>query len=192
MIDTILETTEQVVRKWYLLLIIGIILLAMGIWTLVTPVSSYLALSIIFAVGFFVNGLLQTFFAVANRSQNWGWSLVMGILGIILGLMLMFNPALSAITLPFYVGFMLLFHSVTGIGIALELKRQYVIDWGTLMALAVLGVVFSIILIFCPALAGISIVLWTGFAFLAMSFYSIYFSIRLRKLRKIVKKELGE
>lgn len=190
MIKDVIETTEQVVKKWYLPLIIGIVLVIMGIGTMITPASSYLALSVLFAIGFFVNGILETYFAIVNKSENWGWSLVMGILGIILGLMLLFNPALSAITLPFYVGFLLLFHSVTGIGIALHMKQNYVIDWGTLMVIAILGVLFSVILIFNPLLAGISIVLWTGFAFLASGFFSIYLSIRIRKLHKILKKEL--
>lgn len=188
MIEDILTSAHQVVRRWYLPLVIGVILLILGVWTLFTPAKSYVALVIVFAIGFLINGILETYFAIVNKTN--GWSLALGILSLILGLMLLFNPALSAITLPLYVGFMLMFRSVSGIAIALHLRRHYVIDWGTLMVFSVLGILLSFLMIFNPAFGGLSIVLWTGFAFLASGALSIVFALRLRKLHTFIQKEL--
>ncbi len=185
--ETFLKEVESGIKHWYLPLLVGIVLVAVGIWCIVAPAASYLALAIVFAVGFFLSGVFETFFAIANRSEKWGWSLAMGIMSIIVGFLMMVNPGLSAVTLTFYVGFMLLFYSVTGIGIALAIKEYYDVDWKTLMIVAVLGVILSLIMLFNPAFAGISIVLWTAFTFLTMGFYRIYIAIRLRKIKQIFK-----
>lgn len=185
--ETFLKEVENGVKHWYLPLLVGIILVMIGIWCIVAPAASYLTLAIVFAIGFFLSGVFETFFAIANRSEKWGWSLAMGIMSIIVGFLMMVSPSLSAVTLAFYVGFMLLFYSVTGIGIALAIKEYYDVDWKTLMIVAVLGVILSLIMLFNPTFAGISIVLWTAFTFLTMGFYRIYIAIRLRKIKKILK-----
>ena len=193
--NKIYKTIESAIKHWYLPLIVGILLIVLGIWTLITPLESYLMLSIVFAVGFFLSGVFEMIFALTNKHKSWGWSLALGILSIIIGLLLIMNPAISMVTLPFYVGFMLLFHSILGISSAYEMRRYGIMDWGWLMLVAVLGMIFSFIMLWNPIFAGLNIVVWTGIAFLVTGIYMIYFSTRLNKLNKLLKKmkkELGE
>lgn len=186
--ETIMGEVENSVKHWYLPLLMGIVLVAVGVWCIFAPVESYLALAIVFAVGFFVSGIFETIFAIENKSDKWGWTLAMGIMSIIVGFLMVVNPGLSAVTLAFYVGFMLLFYSVTGIGIALRIKDYFGVDWVTLLVIAILGVVFSLIMLFNPAFAGISIVLWTSFAFITMGGFRIYIAFRLKKANKFLNK----
>ena len=193
--NKIYKTIESAIKHWYLPLIVGVLLIVLGIWTLTTPLESYLMLSIVFAVGFFLSGVFEMIFALTNKHKSWGWSLALGILSIVIGLLLIMNPAISMVTLPFYVGFMLLFHSILGISSAYEMRRYGIMDWGWLMLVAVLGMIFSFIMLWNPIFAGLNIVVWTGIAFLVTGIYMIYFSTRLNKLNKLLKKmkkELGE
>ena len=193
--NKIYKTIESAIKHWYLPLVVGVLLIVLGIWTLTTPLESYLMLSIVFAVGFFLSGVFEMIFALTNKHKSWGWSLALGILSIIIGLLLIMNPAISMVTLPFYVGFMLLFHSILGISSAYEMRRYGIMDWGWLMLVAVLGMIFSFIMLWNPIFAGLNIVVWTGIAFLVTGVYMIYFSTRLNKLNKLLKKmkkELGE
>ena len=193
--NKIYKTIESAIKHWYLPLIVGVLLIVLGIWTLTTPLESYLMLSIVFAVGFFLSGVFEMIFALTNKHKSWGWSLALGILSIIIGLLLIMNPAISMVTLLFYVGFMLLFHSILGISSAYEMRRYGIMDWGWLMLVAVLGMIFSFIMLWNPIFAGLNIVVWTGIAFLVTGIYMIYFSTRLNKLNKLLKKmkkELGE
>ena len=185
--ETLLKEVESGIKHWYIPLIVGIVLVAVGIWCIATPVASYLALAVVFAIGFFLSGIFETFFAIANRSGKWGWTLAMGIMSIVVGFLMMVNPGLSAVTLAFYVGVMLLFYSVTGISIALGMKEYYNDNWKTLMIVAVLGIILSLIMLFKPAFAGISVVLWTAFTFFTIGFFRIYVAVRLRKIRKMLK-----
>lgn len=187
MANDFLKKVEKRIRHWYLPLIIGILSIAIGIWTIVTPAESYLALSIVFAVLFFMNGIFGTVFAISNRGSQWGWSFVFGILGIILGFILMTNPLVSAATLAIYVGFMLLFYSILGLSVAISDKEFLGTAGTSLTFLSILGLILSIIILWNPYLGGISVVLWTGFAFLSVGSFMITLSLRLRKVNKLMR-----
>lgn len=81
--QTTFRKIEKTIKRWYLMLLVGIVFVILGIWTIATPLSSYTALSIVFALGFLVNGIAEVIFAFGNRHQNWGWTLVLGILNIV-------------------------------------------------------------------------------------------------------------
>lgn len=190
--NKIYKTIENAIKHWYLPLIVGVLLIVLGIWTLTTPLESYIMLSIVFAVGFFLSGIFEMFFALSNKHKSWGWSLALGILSIVIGLLMILNPAISMVTLPFYVGFMLLFYSILGISSAYEMRQYGIMDWGWLMLVAVLALIFSFMMLWNPLFAGVSIVVWTGIAFIMTGLYMIYFSTRLNKLNKLRKKMINE
>ncbi|MCW1735871.1 HdeD family acid-resistance protein [Anaerorudis cellulosivorans] len=190
--NTIYKTIENAIKHWYLPLIVGVLLIVLGIWTLTTPLESYIMLSIVFAVGFFLSGIFEMIFAFSNKHKSWGWSFALGLLSIIIGLLMILNPAISMATLPFYVGFMLLFYSILGISSAYEMRQYGIMDWGWLMLVAVLALIFSFMMLWNPLFAGVSIVVWTGIAFIVTGFYMIYFSTRLIKLNNLWKKMKNE
>lgn len=189
MIERTFKKIEKNIKRWYLMLIVGIVFVILGIWTIATPLSAYAALSIVFALGFIVSGITEIGFALGNKYHNWGWALALGILSIIVGLLLLINPTVSMLTLPFYVGFTLLFRSISGMVSAYEMKQYGILDWGTLMLIAVLGLIFSFVLLWNPVFAGINVVIWTSVTFIVIGAYTIYYSFKLRKLNKMMSEE---
>ena len=177
---------DRTVKHWYLPLIMGIVLMIMGLWVFGTPVASYIALSIIFAVTFFVTGILEIVHAVENRKEmeQWGWSLAGGVLDLILGILLMAQVEVSMLVLAFVVGFGVLFRSIFAIGHAIESKKRQFKGWGYLLFLGILGLIFSFILIWNPIFAGLTIVFYTGMAFVMVGLFQIILSLGLRSLKK--------
>lgn len=167
----------------------GLLFIVTGVITFANPQGSYLALAIFFSVAFLVGGIFEIIFAISNRKEidGWGWTLVLGILTAIVGGMLVARPDVSMATLPFYVGFVLMFRSFSAIATAMDLKNYGILDWGNMMVLGVLGTLFSFFLIFNPVFGGLTIVFWTGIGFLVLGIYSIYMSFRLRKLKRTVE-----
>ncbi len=186
MANHFIKNLKDSVKHWYLPLIVGIILIGTGIWTFSSPEESYLALSIIFAISFLLSGILEVVFAISNKNEidSWGWTLAFGIMTALVGVMLLVHPEISMISLPLYVGFMVMFRSFGAIGIAMDLKSYGVLEWGTLMVIGVLGLIFSFILIWNPIFAGMTIVFWTGFAFLLSGIFNVYAAIKMRSLHK--------
>ena len=184
------KTIRNSIKHWYIPFLVGLIFLGIGIYTLTSPLASYLALSLIFSLSFLFSGLAEIFFSIANRKEidNWGWTLIFGSVTFLLGVLLVMNPAISKTTLPFYVGFLVLFRSIGGVSYAIELKNYGILDWGNLMLIGVLGVLFSFLLIWNPLFGGMTIVLSTGLALISGGIYSIYLSLKLKKLNAISSK----
>lgn len=185
-----LKTIKNAIKYWYLQLIVGLIFIGVGFWTFTTPLESYVALTFIFSISFIIAGISEMYFAIENREEldNWGWTLALGILGVIIGVMLLFNPDISAATLPFYVGFVVLFRSIYAIGASIDLKSYKIMDWGYLMAVGVIGVVFSIILLWNPNFAGMTLIFWTAMLFIIAGIFSVYLSLKLKKINDMPNK----
>ena len=186
MASSTLKTAVEAIRHWYIPLIFGIILLLVGIDVLSTPVASYLTLSVIFSVCFLASGILQLVFSITNRDRlhSWGWYLAGGILYTLIGLLLIATPQISIAVLPFIVGFFVLFQSVGALAWAYDLKQMNVLRWGNVAILGVLGIIFSFILLWNPLFAGMSLVIWTGMAFLFAGIAAIMLSFQLKKLKR--------
>lgn len=177
------------VRNWYLILILGIALIFTGTWVFNTPLVSYAALATLFAFTFLLTGILEIIFAISNRKEmdSWGWSLVGGIIDFLLGILLISLPETSMLFLSFYVGFGVLFRSAFAIARAIDFKKLNIGSWGILLVLGIIGLIFSFVLIFNPVIAGLTIVLYTGMAFIVIGFFHILFSFQLRKVKKWLK-----
>ena len=176
------------VRNWYLLTIGGMSFLALGILMFYTLPESYLDLARIFSLTFLLSGFAEIVFAIMNRKELevWGWLLAFGIFTLLIGILLFTHPQLTAATLPVFVGCGLLFRSVMAISISFELKNYGVTDWGKLLAIGILGAGLSFLLLLNPDFDGFSVVTWTGLAFITLGVYSIYFSLKIRRLHSIL------
>jgi len=189
----IINNVKNYSKHWYLSLILGILFIGAGIWVFMTPVSSYLALSILFSVTIFISGISEIIYSISNRKEmdNWGWVLTGGIIDLLFGLWLMSSPLLSIAVLPFVVGFMLMFRSMMAIGFAFDLKDFANSGWGWLLALSILGLLFSFVLLWNPAFAGLTLVICTGCAFVTLGVYRIILSFKLKHLHNLSKKISG-
>lgn len=186
--DTI-DSIKDTIKHWYLPLILGILFIAVGIWALITPAATYLSLALLFSVTFFVTGLLEIIFSISHRKQldGWGWSLASGILSFIIGVLLIIYPQVSILTLPLFVGFVVLFQSSMAIAWSIELKKYKVSNWGWLLFAGILGVILSFILLWNPLFAGLTVAVFTGIALITIGIFHIHFSIELKKLKKTFK-----
>ncbi|MDZ7635625.1 MAG: DUF308 domain-containing protein [Bacteroidales bacterium] len=161
---TFFQTITRSVKHWYIPLIIGIILIAAGIYVFTVPLETYLTLSVLFSISFIVIGLLNIFFSIRNRKilHGWGWYLVGGLLSLAAGIILSIYPGISIVILPFVVGFTLLFLSLLLMGYSFDMKSMGILNWGYAAILSVFGVLFSFMLIVSPLISGISLVTITG------------------------------
>ncbi len=177
------------VKHWYLLLILGIIFIATGIYTFAQPAESLLAISLLFTISFLIGGLFEIIYAVSNRHHihNWGWSLANGIITALIGVLMATSPALSLTTLMLYVAFTVLFRSFNAISTGRDLKG-YGSNANFLIFAGVLGVLFSFILMWNPVFAGMSMVIWIGMALIMAGICAIYLSLQLKGLHKKFEK----
>ena len=179
------QTVEKVTKYWYLPLVLGVLFIGAGVFVLFTPLASYLTLSFLFALTLLIGGALEVIYAIANRDINdrWGWTLVGGLLDLVIGILLVSNPALSAVVLLMYIGFALLFRAIMGIAWAVELKRAQVPNWGALMTVSIIGLILVLVMLWNPVFLGLTVVVYTALALVTVGAASIARAIFLKRVR---------
>lgn len=192
--SNIFKTITNTVKHWYIPLIIGILFIILGGYVFTVPLETYLTLSFIFSISFIVSGGLDIYFSIENSKSlsGWGWNLAIGILSLLLGIYLIMKPEISIVTLPLYVGFVLLFRSIKGFGFSFELKEMKVLNWGSLAIVSILSLLLSFFLIAHPIFTGFSLITLTALSFIALGISSIVFSFKMKKIKDFPKKVKSE
>lgn len=189
--NRLLNSVKKSTKYWWLSLCIGIMSIILGILFIAAAGPALLTIAILFVIGFIVSGLFEITFAIANRNtlDGWGWSLASGIIDLIIGILLAIaTPTLTIAVMIFFVGFYIMFRSIWGIGAAVEMKRAGFKDWGWLLALAILGIIFSFLVIIDPIIGGGFIVAFAAISFVIYGIYRIYYGIRLKSIRDDIDK----
>lgn len=130
------------VKNWWMSLLLGLLYIAVALCLLFAPVSSYVALSVIFSISILVSGILEVFFAAGNKKtiSSWGWYLAGGIIDLLIGIYLVFYPLVSMELIPFIVAFWLMFRGFTLCGYSTDLKRYGTKDWGWYLVFGILAI----------------------------------------------------
>lgn len=177
---------ENKLKYWYVPLILGIVFIGLGLWVFATPIATLLGIAIFFSIGFVFSGVFEIFYSISNRKEmrNWGWHLAGGAMTLLLGLLLFGRPDLTALVLSISIGFWLLFRSVMYTASSFELKEIGMRNWGWLLILGILGIIFSFILLFNPLLLGLTLVFWIGFGLIVTGIINIVIAFSVRKIKK--------
>lgn len=182
--NTVESTIQNSVKHWYLPLIAGIIFIAAGIYSFSVPAAVYATLTVFFIYSFVISGILEIAFALINSKElkGWGWYLVNGIIELVIGCVLASNPLLAAGTLPYFIGFIVLFRSTMLLGFAFELKHS-----GLLIFIGILGIILSFCLLDNPLFGASFIVTLTGITVIFAGIAWVALAIRLRALKKLIE-----
>lgn len=187
--ETVTEILRRPLKNWWIQLLLGIFFIVVGFWTMVTPLESYVTLSILFSVLMFISGIFELVFGISNikKVEGWGWYLAAGIIDFIIGLGLIAYPQISIAILPFFVAFWIMFKSFSAIGGAIEFRRWRVKYWWLMLIFGILGIIFTFMIIDNPLIGGLSIVLLTSYAFWSIGIFKIVLAFRLKNMHKRLK-----
>lgn len=188
-----LEGSRQAVRYWRLLLAGGVILFLIGVVVFAFPVQSYVGMAVLFGWLMLLTGVVETIVAVRNTHYvtGRGWMLAWGVIEIVLGLILVFNVALSSATLPVVLGFWLLMRGFSAVGLGGDMRAVgirgagWTILCGILLLLCALGILFQ------PLVFGsTAVVVWVGLSLLQAGASAALLGLQLRTAHRVADKQL--
>lgn len=187
--SNLIEDIQYNVKNWWWYLVSGLLFIATGIVIFASPAASYVNLSIVFSILMIGTGFSQIVFSSANSKvlRGWGWTLVSGIIDVALGTYLLLYPAVTMATLPFFVGFWLIFRSFYLMGSAFDLKALGVRGWGWVLFGAIVVLVLGGVIVYYPAAGVVSIIAFSGTAFIVGGFMNIYLAFLLKAVKGEVK-----
>jgi uncharacterized membrane protein HdeD (DUF308 family) len=187
--QNVIDTISSSVKYWWWFIIKGLLLAATGLVIFFRPAEGYTGLSILFSVVILGAGFSQIFFAVANSNimKGWGWTLASGVLDVVIGGYLLVYPVVTMATLPYILGFWLMLRSFYMMGASFDLKNLGVPDWGWLLFGGIVTMICAFLVLYYPAAGAISIVAWSGAAFLVAGIFNIVLAFKLKSLNKTVQ-----
>lgn len=182
--SSLIENSKQAVRYWWLLLIVGIVLLAVGILIFIFPMQSYLGMAVLFGWLMLFSGVLEVVLSSANKHfiTGRGWMLAGGVIEIILGIILIFNVALSAATLPIFLGFWLMLRGFSAIGLGGDMNAMDIPGSGWTIFTGILLLLCALWILFKPLVFGTAaVVVWVGISLLFAGIAACSLSMQLRQ-----------
>jgi uncharacterized membrane protein HdeD (DUF308 family) len=156
-------TRTQILRgPWWLMLITGIAAVVLGIFLIMAPVRTTVALVQILGIYWLITGVFSLVSIIVDRS-NWVWKLFSGILSIVAGIFIMLLPLWVTEGAVIFLTSLLFVAAGVGIlgGSALLIVAFFEKNWGVGI-LAVLGIIFGIVMFLNPLIAAVALRLALG------------------------------
>ena len=171
-------------KFWWLVLIKGIILIVLSFFVFGHPVSALLGLTLYIGISLLVTGVVLVIASIANSKNDadWGWKLAEGGIDIILSLILLSNPAVTASVFPFIVGFWMMIYGVMLFAGSFKVKKDGDKSWWMNLIGGILTVLFGYFITIDLIAGAVAITFWLGTGILIFGIVNISNSMKMRKL----------
>src|SRR5258707_8530773 len=151
---------ETLKRHWGIPVLRGGAAIIFGVIAFTHPVMAAATLVLLFGAWVLIDGIFRVIGAIGHRASDsdWGFNLIIGILGIIVGLLTFHAPAITALALVIYIAAWALMIGATEIALAIKMRRGQ--KRGSVLIFMGLGsIVFGGLLLWDPP-AGAEAVDW--------------------------------
>jgi uncharacterized membrane protein HdeD (DUF308 family) len=174
---------ETLKRHWWVPVLRGVCAIIFGIMAFKYPGLTVVVLVMLFGAWVLVDGIFRVIGAIGHRSSDtdWGWQLVIGILGIIIGFLTFHKPGITALALVIYIGAWALMIGATEIALAIKLRREIKGEW-FLILMGVVSILFAIMLLWNPLPGALALIWLIGSYAIVFGILAIIFGFRLRSL----------
>jgi len=172
-----LSSSQVTVGPWWTLLLRGVLAVLFGIVALVLPGIALLTLVILFGIYTLGDGVMLLIAAFRERRPGQparGWLAVGGVLGILIGLVTLFVPAITAIALLYMIAAWAILTGIVAIVTAIRLRQEIQGEW-ILALIGILSVGLGVLLAMFPGPGALAVVVWIGV-------YAIVFGVLLAAL----------
>lgn len=160
-------------RHWWAVGLRGLAAIIFGILALVVPSITIIVLIAFFGAYALVDGIIAVYLAIRGRenNRNWGWLLVEGIAGILIGILAFRWPGVTGIVLLAFIAAWAIITGIMEIFEAIELRRVLHNEWLLILSGAA-SVIFGLLLIIFPGTGALAVVALIGI-------YAIIFGVLL-------------
>jgi uncharacterized membrane protein HdeD (DUF308 family) len=168
-------------RNWWSIALRGAAAIMFGLIALFWPPAAVVALVTVFGAYAVVDGIFNLVGAVrAGRSgQRWGALVFEGIVSVLVGVLTLFWPGVTALALVLWVAAWSVVTGVAEVVAAVVLRKHIQGEW--LLALSgIVSIAFGILLFISPLIGAIAIAIWIGAYAIVFGALLVGLSLRLR------------
>ena len=168
-------------RHWWAVGLRGLVAIIFGILALVVPGITLIVLIAFFGADVLIDGVIAIYLAIRGRenNRNWGWLLVEGIAGVLIGIITFRWPGVTTFVLLAFIAAWAIITGVMEIFEAIELRRVINNEWLLILSGAV-SVLFGVLLLFFPGSGALALVWLIGLFALIFGILLLVLAWRLR------------
>jgi len=149
---------------WWLALLQGVAAILLGFMLLTDPGATLVALITFLGFYWLITGVLAVVRLFVDKDATWGWSLLIGIIGILAGISVLNHPMLAAVTVPTV---LVIIIGVEGLIMGVfELIRGFSGGGAGAFILGIFHVLIGLLLLGRPMAAALAVPLVFGFILL--------------------------
>jgi uncharacterized membrane protein HdeD (DUF308 family) len=175
---------ETLKRNWWVSVIRGVAAIVFGVMAFAYPGLTVATLVLFFGAWVLIDGVFRVIGAIGHRASDpeWGFHLIIGIVGIIIGFLTFHAPQITALALIIYIAAWALMIGATEIALAIKLRREIKGEW-FLILMGLASIVFAVMLLWNPLPGALALVWLIGSYAIVFGLLGIFFGFRLRSLR---------
>ena len=172
---------EGLARNWWLVALRGLAAIIFGVLTIINPAMSLAVLILFFGAYALADGVFTVIAAVMRRGNEPRWVslLVSGILGILIGVVTLMMPGVTALVLLYIIASWAVIRGIVEIAVALKLRKAIQGEFWLILAGA-LSVAFGGLLFAFPGTGALAVVLWIGVFAIVFGIVLMALAFRLR------------
>jgi uncharacterized membrane protein HdeD (DUF308 family) len=172
-------------RYWWVQVIRGVMAIALGAFAFLWPQETISGLVLVFGAIAVLDGIAAVVASIAGHALTpyWWVLLLQGLLGIGVGVLTLFNPAITAVALLVYIAVWAIGMGVLQVIAAVRLRREITGEWWLALG-GIAGVAFGILLIRNPAAGALTLVWLIGSYALVWGVMLLLSAFDVRRLHK--------
>ena len=165
-----------------MLLLRGILAFLFGLLCFAYPGLSLRLLVIVFGSYTLLDGLLASAAAItrAKTQQRWWSTLIEGIVGSLIGVLILTWPSITALGLLYLIAAWAILTGIFKIVAAIRLRRHIIGEWLLLLSGAA-SVVCGVVLFFMPGSGALAVLFWIGAYAVTIGLFLVVVALRLRR-----------
>jgi len=169
--------------RWWSYLLRGILAIIFGIILLVWPKATVLVLIVFFGCYVLVEGLITVGFAIAraSKSEKFFGLLMLGLLGIIIGVITLARPGITALAILMVIAIWLVIRGFLMVVSAFEISGSAGVKW-ILGLTGAAALILGILLLVFPISGAFGIVLVTGIYLIVTGLFTALASFFVKDL----------
>ena len=149
-----MDTTNK--HDWGLV-IAGVLLVICSMFFLFAPGLALVTITVIAGAAFLVSGIFDivNYFRFRRPMDLSGWALAYGALDIVLGILFLVNPLVSAGALAWFIGAFFIVFGVFEVVGAFKVRNMGVSMWGWMLFSGIVGALCGLTFFIAPAMLGV-------------------------------------
>src|SRR6266705_6194638 len=174
---------EALKRNWWVLVIRGICGIVFGVIAFAYPGLALATLVLLFGAWVLIDGVFRIIGATAGRASDpyWGFHLIVGILGVVVGFLTFRAPGITALVLIIYIAAWALMVGAAEIAFAIKLRKEMKGEW-FLILMGLASIIFAVLLLWNPGPGALALLWLIGSYAIVLGILAIFFGFRLRSL----------